>query len=505
MPSPWIRASLLALLGATSGSVLAADYLRTAAIAADLRALQQATRSGGSAGDILGAAAPLGIDMLQVPETPFPPLVIGNVTVAAAPIELVLAQLALQTGANFHVALQQAQAVPQVLMVQSGVADLPALRAAAIAAGLPDAIEHTADGFVAHMPIAVWSEATLIVPHGQTLLLDREQGAFLVAAGTLAGDGGSIAGFGKPNPRLAVYNPFIITALSGEMRFANMRFADLGMGEFAPLTGVTAVQGGFYRRGDAPIIRDSRFDRVGSLALVGTLGGAVARNVFVDSGGPAILLAGATTTRLYNNVTLAGPAAHGIKITAGSSDATLRDNLVDAAGLNGIFIDSGAADITLENNIVSGAKRSGISVASADCIVVTANLLISNAHSGLAIRDSAGLDIRDNRLFANGNAGISITDQPDYAAIAIAANALDGNQVGIRGSTTALLTLENNDFSGQAPRLLDGELVQFSDRFFDVASAGAPTIINGLQLKRTAPLTPSGAQRPISCQFDGDA
>jgi poly(beta-D-mannuronate) C5 epimerase len=505
MPSPWIEACLAALLSAASGSVLAADFQRTTALGIELQALQQAVRWGESAGDILGAAAPLGIDVLAVPEVPFPPLAIGNVTAVAAPIELVLAQLALQTGANFHVALQQAQATPLVLMVQSGVADLPALKAAAIAAGLPDAIEETASGFIAHMPIAVWSEATLYVGKGQSLLLDRERGAFLVAAGTLSGEGGTIAGFGRPNPRLDTYNPFIITALSGQMRFAGMRFADLGMGEFTPLTGVTAVQGGFYHRGDAPIIRDSRFEHVGSLALVGTIGGGIARNIFVDSTGPAILLAGTRTTSLYNNIAIAGPAAHGIKITAGSSDAQLRDNLVAAAGLNGIFIDEGAANITLENNVVASSRRSGISVASADCISVTANLLISNAHSGLAIKDSAGLDIRDNRLFANGNAGISITDQPDYAAIAIATNALDGNQVGIRGSTTALLTLQNNDFSGQAPRLLDGELVQFSDRFFDLGQGGAPTIINGLQLKRTAPLTPSGAQRPTSCQFEGDA
>lgn len=505
MPSPWIQASLAALLSAASGSVLAADFQRTTALGIELHELQQAARSGESAGDILGAAAPLGIDMLSLPEVPFPPLAIGNVTVVAAPIELVLAQLALQTGANFHVALQQAQATPQVLMVQSGIADLPALKAAAIAAGIPDAIEETAAGFIAHMPIAVWSEATLNVGKGQSLLLDREKGAFLVAAGTLSGEGGTIAGFGKPNPRLDTYNPFIITALSGQMRFSDMRFADLGMGEFTPLTGVTAVQGGFYHRGDAPIIRDSRFEHVGSLALVGTVGGGIARNVFVDSTGPAILLAGTKTTSLYNNIAIAGPAAHGIKITAGSSDASLRDNLIAAAGLNGIFIDEGAADITLDNNIVATSKRSGISVASADCISVTANLLISNGHSGLAIKDSAGLDIRDNRLFANGNAGISIADQPDYAAIAISANALDGNQVGIRGSTTALLTLKNNDFSGQAPRLLDGELVQFSDRVFDLGQGGAPTIINGLQLKRTAPLTPSGAQRPTSCQFEGDA
>lgn len=505
MPSPAIRASLAALFCAASGLAAGADFQRTQDLGRTLDALHAEITTGASPAELLAAAAPLGIDVLPVPEVPFPPRVIGGMTVTAAPIELVLAQLALQTGANYHVALQQAQETHRVLMVQSGVTDLASLHEAAVKAGLPGAIEETPEGYIAHMPIAVWSESTLVIMPGETLLLDRERGAFLVAAGTLAGVEGTIAGWGKPNPRLPLYNPFIVTALSGQMRFDGMRFADLGMGEFTPLTGVTAVQGGFYHRGDAPIIRNSRFERVGSLALVGTIGGGISRNVFVESHGPSILLADTQNTNVYNNIAVPGPEAHGIKVTDGSSAAFVRDNLIEASGLNGIFVDSGAADVTLEGNVIARSKRSGISVASADCVTVSGNLLLSNTHSGLAIKDSAGLDVTDNRLFANGNAGISITDQPDYAAIAISANALDGNQVGIRGSTTALITLKNNDFSGQAPRLLDGELVQFTARFFDPTSAGGATIINGLQLKRSKPLTPAGALRPTSCQFEGDA
>ena len=120
-------------------------------------------------------------------------------------------------------------------------------------------------------------------------------------------------------------------------------------------------------------------------------------------------------------------------------------------------------------------------------------------HHGLAVRDSAGLRVSANRLIDNGNAGISVTHQPDYGVIDIASNELDGNRVGIKGSTTARLQFAMNDFRGQAPRLLDGELVQFTDRFFNLsATDSTPTIIDGLQLKAGAKLTPTGALRPIT-------
>ena len=132
--------------------------------------------------------------------------------------------------------------------------------------------------------------------------------------------------------------------------------------------------------------------------------------------------------------------------------------------------------------------------------------MLQNAQSGLAVSDSAGLKVSANRLIDNGNAGISVTGQPDYAVIEIASNELDGNRVGIKGSTTARLSFAKNDFRAQAPRLLDGELVQFTDRFFNLSATDeVPTVIDGLQLKSGAKLTPTGALRPTSCTFEGDA
>jgi poly(beta-D-mannuronate) C5 epimerase len=48
--------------------------------------------------------------------------------------------------------------------------------------------------------------------------------------------------------------------------------------------------------------------------------------------------------------------------------------------------------------------------------------------------------------------------------------------------------------------------VQFTDRFFNLsATDSTPTVIDGLQLKVGAKLTPTGALRPTTCSFEGDA
>jgi len=499
----WVRAGLVSIVCASVplGTADGADYARTLSFEKTVAELSAMARDGSPAGEVLAAASPLGFvpPAEQQAEPNWPAL--SETRVSLVPIDLVLSQLALQAGANYHVALRQAQARPEVLMVETGVASLAMVADAAEAAGFGDALEKTADGYVAHMPIAVWNGASLFLQPGETLLLDREAGAFLLTSGTLLVKGAEVRGMGGANPRLGDFNPFVVIALSGTALIEDARFADLGYGLFPPLTGVTLVEGGFFRDGAPSLIRNSRFDNVRTLALMGASDAVVSGNVFTGSSGPAVLVAGGEKLTASGNVVLAGPGAHGIKITAGSRDVAVTGNFIAGAGLNGVFADAGTADLAVTGNIVAASKRSGVSVASADCVTVKDNLLLQNAQSGLAVSDSAGLSIAANRLYGNGNAGISVTHQPDYGRIEIASNELDGNRVGVKGSTTAQLRFSANDFSGQAPRLFDGELVQFSDRFFNLTGEA---VIDGLRLGGPARLAPNGALRPTSCSFAGD-
>lgn len=506
MRKAWVCAGLAAAACSLPWAASGADYARTLAYEQTVAALAAMVEAGRPATDLQSAAAPLGFTYAAAEPKPAKALELGGVQVSVVSIDLVLSQLALQAGANYHVALRQAQAKPEVLLIEAGVTSLAQLYDAVTAAKLSGVLDKTDAGYVAHLPIAVWNGATLALQPGETLLLDRASGAFLLAAGNLSGDAAGIAGTGGPNPRLKDFNPFVVVALSGSARLERMHFADLGYGLFPPLTGVTILEGGFYAKPEPSVVRDSRFDHVGSLALVDADEAIVDGNVFGASSGPALLLSGGKDIFARGNVVLAGTAAHGIKVTGGASSVELSGNIVIDAGLNGIFADAGAAQLRIDGNLIAGSKRSGVSVASADCIDVTGNLLLQNAQSGLAVRDSAGLKVSANRLIDNGNAGISVTHQPDYGVIEIASNELDGNRVGIKGSTTARLQFAMNDFTGQAPRLLDGELVQFTDRFFNLsATDSTPTIIDGLQLKAGAKLTPTGALRPTSCTFEGDA
>lgn len=497
------RAGLAIMTACLPLTATAADYARTLAFEKTVDEVAAMVGEQHSLDDLRATLAPLGLDFRHPPAgSPGRPR-LGGVTVSAAALDLVLSQLALQAGANYHVALRQAQARPEVLLIGSGVADLAQLHEAAEAAGLAGAIEKTPEGYVAHLPIAVWDGATLFMQPGETLLLDRSSGAFLLSAGNLIGTDAAIGTTGAENPRLKDFNPFVVVAMSGSAQLERMQLADLGFGLFPPMTGVTLLESGFYNRSTPSYIRDSRLTNVGALAVIDATGTIVDDNILTDT---TLLLSGGKTLAARGNVVLAGADAHGIKITNGAKGVDLTGNIVIDAGLNGIFADSGSADLDIRNNLIAGSGRSGVSVASADCIAVTGNLLLQNAQSGLAVRDSAGLDVRTNRLIDNGNAGITVTHQPDYGVIEIASNELDGNRVGIKGSTTARLAFTTNDFTGQAPRLLDGELVQFTDRFFDLrADAGGPTIIDGLELKSGAKLTPNGALRPTTCTFEGDA
>ena len=261
MRKAWVRVSLLALAVSAPAAAVAADYARTLAYEQTVAGITAMVVAGGSAHDLQAAAAPLGLTLASSRrEAPaLPQLSEAHVSLVA--IDLVLSQLALQAGANYHVALRQAQSRPEVLLLDAGVTSLAALYDAVTAAGLTGVLDKTDDGYVLHVPLAVWNDATLSLQPGETLLIDRASGAFIVAAGTLAGTDAAIRATGAENPRLKDFNPFVVIALSGSAQFDRMRFSDLGYGMFAPLTGVTLVEGGFYRKGTPSHISNSRLRR----------------------------------------------------------------------------------------------------------------------------------------------------------------------------------------------------------------------------------------------------
>ena len=453
-----------------------------------------------------GGGADLDIEFEAAGAAPaMPPAAAAPPKVSLVSIDLVLSQLAMQTGANYHVALRQAQQQPQVLIVESGTTTLAGLYEAVTAAGFDGVMSRTGEVIVAHRPIAVWTGATLSLLPGETLRLSRDDGAFLLVSGRIEADGARIEAAGEPNTRLGGFEPFVVVALRGSAAISDTDFSGLGFAGHPPMTGLTLIGGGLFPSLEPSFIRNSRFDHSGTLALIGAEAAVIENNRFAGSTGPALLLSAGSGAEVRHNLVAGAQGSHGIKLTAGAAGATLSGNIVVDNALNGIFADAGVADLALSGNLVAGNAKSGISLASADCVAVTSNLLLGNGQSGLAVRDSAGAQIRLNRFLDNEGAGIAISRQPGHGHITVAGNALEGNKVGVQGSTTARLDFSGNDFDGQAPRLLDGELVQFAARFFDFSASGEPLTIEGLDaVAATRPLPAAASERPQSCTYPED-
>lgn len=506
MPRLALGASGVALLLAcTSLPVAASDYARALAVEASVRQIV-ASAADPVAGQVsaFDLASGFGIAFAKPADHPaiVPPRADTKPTFSLVSIDLVLSQLALQTGANYHVALRQAQtgAEPQVLVLESGTATLAQLYDIVAASDKTGLLSRDGSTITSHVPLAIWKGATLVIDKGETLALDRSGGAFLMSAGLLIGRDGTIAGSGKPNARSADFEPFVVMALSGAGQFDGTHFADLGFAGHTPMTGLTFVQGGLYAVDQNSFVRNSRFDYTGSLALLGASDVQVENNIFSASAGPAIIVDGGKGARVTHNLIAATKGGHGIKLTSQATNATVSDNVIVGGTLNGIYADDGVHDLTLARNLIAGNAKSGVNLASVACVKMSGNALVANHGVGISVTGSAQVRLEANALQDNDGAGVSISRQHHSSEVALIANRLAGNKIGVTSNIAARLVFDGNDFSGQTPRLLAGELSQFSGQLLDQSAIrDAVLTVDGLELSQAAGPAQNTTIAPTSC------
>jgi poly(beta-D-mannuronate) C5 epimerase len=505
MPKLVRYAGAALLLTCTALPAAASDYARTQASEASLKqiaTLAEAPKAG--LNQAFELASEFGIKFAEPTSQPAAAEVPSTEKpgVSLVSIGLVLSQLALQTGANYHVALRQAQngTDPQVMMLETGTVTLSQLYDLVSASGNQAAMSRDGSTFTAHLPLAVWTGATLVIDKGETLALDRSSGAFLMSAGLLVGHEGTIAGSGAANPRSAEFEPFVVMALSGAAQFDGTQFADLGFAGHAPMSGVTFVQGGLYAPSQPSFIRNSRFDHTGSLTLIGADTVPVENNVFSKSSGPAIVIDGGKNSVVAHNLIAATAGGHGIKITSQAADTTIADNVIVGNGANGVYADDGAHGLSLQRNLIAGNAKSGINLTSVSCVVVADNALVANDSVGIAITGSADVRLEANALQDNDGAGISIARQTHTSQVALIANRLIGNKTGVTSNIPARLVFDGNDFSGQTPRLLAGELAQYAGRLLDQSAIrDAVLTIDGLELSPGGGFSQTQSKASTSC------
>lgn len=400
------------------------------------------------------------------------------------PVDFMLAQLRLQTGARFNanVGKALANANAPALFIRGGAITLEQLAIEA-ATQFPGALEKNGETYKANWPIIIWSDSGLILEDGDRLELSTRAGAFVLNAGLLLLDKAAIAGSAESNAGLAAFKPFIVTAMSGALQAKQAKFSNLGFQGsgfqgsgfqgVGSTSGISIIGAALMPAKMQSFFVDSSFTKVSSINLLDARNILIAGNQFRDAAGPAIAMKGVTNTRVLSNIVTSSDHAQGISVQNRSADIEITHNLILDNRGSGIFLANGVRDITVSANLLSGNGRGGISVVRGTCVNLADNIVIGNRQVGIKVRASDRLALSQNELINNSGPGISVTEQGPQAALTISDNQFIANKSGLHGGSASEVALTGNDFAGQSPILLDGEFASYVPQLLRVSTAEA--------------------------------
>lgn len=413
------------------------------AIAAELAGQADSGRLAVLASELAG-----GLPSVTPPEPP----VLAEVApdVREGEVQVALTQLSILSGSNGHLALQLAQnGRTDVIYLMSGTARLADLAQAS------DLIRREGEVWHLQRPLVVWPEAALVLSAGEELEMDTAGGAFLLSFGTVRLDGASLRGDGGENPVVKTYRPFLLVTGRGNLRAEGAGFADLGFNGPTAFRGVAVLTTGLLQSSSAPVVTDSRFERVLSLAFEGADGLVLARNR-LSGAGAVVIRDGRNLVLAENRISVTGAGA-GLRLSGELDGVTLVANTIHGAGGNGIQVTGRAARLDLVGNVVTGNAGAGIAIGQADCVTVRGNIIADNRTSGLRMADSGRARVEDNAILSNGSAGIEVQDQSGLGPVLLSDNLLARNREGLRAAGLGEVTLSGNDLSDQMPRQFAGD------------------------------------------------
>lgn len=451
-----------AILSATAAVPQAHEYLARQEMQADVLHLADPLSVGRPdeavkvmAGLDLTLAAPTIPDLAPAAFSPDTAAVIDMVD-----IRLLLTRIAVQAGAKDHAGLIRAQGnrSHDVILLRGGSVTLDDFATLAEAGPARDFVTRTLDGVVLTRPLAVWEDAGLHLAAGDTLILNRPDGSFVVNLGWVDVKGGTIRGSSGNNPAEPPFRPFVLTAGQGHLTAQGAIFDRLGSATAVVFGGIAVVNSELVETHLVSTIVDSRIIDVASVAMVATKAPAVVGNRFEGAAGTALLLSRASGAIVAGNsfTALSGPRA--IRVTAGSSQVLISGNLLYRGPRIGILIDGESTAVTLSGNVVLNSATSGVTVRSATCVHITDNLIAMSGGTGISLADTEGIGIGANAILFNHGSGVLVRDQAGSATVRLTGNVIAGNRDGLRGATAGRVVLEGNRLDGQLPRVFAGDL-----------------------------------------------
>ena len=307
------------------------------------------------------------------------------------------------------------------------------------------------------VPLIIWTKASLRLGMGETLLLNRASGAFVLNFGNMDIDRATIAVTGEENQFSPKFNPFVATAGAGSVQVDGATISGLGFGHSAKFSGFSVLRHALSPARFPTRITNSIFSDVAGVSIQGVSDVVVQGNNFRQTRASAVTLARSSYGRVVSNVFTGGMPTNAIRIQDGSNNVIVAGNIILRGERAGIVVKNNSKRALVTNNIIWRRDGGGIQVVKSDCGQVSGNLVFGNAQKGIEMRNSRGSLIDGNLIAANHSAGIWVSAQDTTESTLIRQNRIAGNGSGLETATAGVLVLDGNDFSAQFPRLLKGE------------------------------------------------
>jgi Periplasmic copper-binding protein (NosD) len=331
----------------------------------------------------------------------------------------------------------------------------------------PEAFERSADGAIAVWPILIWSDAQLVLEKSDRLLLSGSTGSFIINTGLLRMDDAIVsAGAGAP-AEMPEFHPFIATVFTGALQAYDSEFSGLGFAGSPGTLGLVIAGSPMSIKRDMTVLSGNAFRDIGGIDVRNSREIEISGNRFVASRFASLRLEGVSKAQIEANVIADSIGTFAIDVSGNSHDVDVTRNIVLSGSGDGIHVGDGAYAIRLADNLASGQSKDGISIERAGCLIIERNIAIGNGSNGISIRRSAEVSLNGNELIRNHQAGVFLRTQPEAAVTRLEDNIFAENGSGVRGQASSRLEIANNDFTGQLPIIVSGDLSGTLRQFLD--------------------------------------
>lgn len=461
----------LALFASLAGAALSAPDKEALALSQALDAAQRALRADPWAEVDIAQLAPgdKEPDAVLTPLTPGKPALAPRFQMLDLRLALAMISQSHGQGDNHVVLAAQGPRAPEALVLREGRSDLRRLTAAALA---QDAGRVGPDGaLILTRPLVVWEGAELALIAGDRVTLDRAEGAYLLVLGVFEARGARIESSADENPHDPEFRPFVTAGSGGRLMLEGNTFANLGFGQTHKFAGLSIVRNGLMMGRGASHLTGNLFDGLGSVWIDTAQDVRILGNRFRGARKAALVVTNAGRPVIEGNVFFDNADFNAIQVLRGAYGARIERNLVLGGERAGIVVKFDSHRARIAGNVVWKRDGTGIIFAKSDCGVITGNWMVQNRQKGIEVRTARGVVIEGNRLAMNRSTGIWVSAQRPEVATLLRSNRFSQNRAGLTTATAAQLVLAGNDFSGQLPRFLSGDVAPQNAAFAQAKDA----------------------------------